>query len=522
VSARAGQVSRFLVVGMAWLLAACAVTPGSQGPPATASDDAAASPTAAPSVLAPSPTIVSTHTSPRLLAGEPMASCTAGGSRSAWCGTLRVPEDRSDPSGRIIGLRVVVVPALAPIAQADPLFALAGGPGGASTESFDWLPDTFAAVHATRDIVLVDQRGTGGSNALTLAAPPDTTGLSAAEADARLSAWARDGLAALDADPRFYTSAIAADDLDAVRAALGYTTINLYGPSYGGTLAQYYLRQHHEHVRVAVLDGATPLDVPIFERIAPNSQRALDLLLARCASDAACHAEFPDTATELRSLFKRLDAGPITTNLNDPGTGEPLVVDSLMAQGAIHLALISASSAARLPMAIHVASEGRWDQIGQGPAAGSPGPANTLVMAETIMCSEAWARFDPDQVAREGAGSYALDLKLADARVQAARCRYFGGGVVPQDDAAPVRSTVPVLWVVGEADPQDPPANLTAVPSQLPSSRIVVVPGQGHTVGHLGCMPSIIAVFLDAGSAAGLDTSCLRRGGVPTVLFSLP
>ena len=114
---------------------------------------------------------------------------------------------------------------------------------------------------------------------------------------------------ALDADPRFYTTTVAADDLDDVRAALGYDRIDLYGTSYGGTLVQYYIRQHPEHVRVAVLDGATPLDVPVRERIAVNSQRALDLLLKRCEEDASCHSAFPDIVEEWSTLEAGLAQG---------------------------------------------------------------------------------------------------------------------------------------------------------------------------------------------------------------------
>ena len=143
---------------------------------------------------------------------------------------------------------------------------------------------------------------------------PDTTGLSAADADARLSAWARESLAALDADPRLYTSSVAADDLDAVRAALGYDKIDLYGTSYGGELAQYYLRQHPDHVRVAVMDGTTPLDVQVLERMAATSQHALDLLLARCAADPACHAAFPNLATEWSTLVAAFANGVTVTD----------------------------------------------------------------------------------------------------------------------------------------------------------------------------------------------------------------
>lgn len=463
---------------------------------------------------------------PRLLAGQPMTPCLVQGETPVkaqvpgMCGTLQVPEDRSNPGGRRIGLRVAVVPALATVPKHDPLFAIAGGPGDAGTQFFAWLPGLYAGVHATRDIVLVDQRGTGASNALTLPLPPDTSALSASEADGRLAAWMHDALAALDADPRFYTSTVAADDLDEVRAALGYDQIDLYGTSYGGTLAQYYLRQHGGHVRVAVLDGSTPLDVPVLERIAPNSEHALDLLLQRCAEDTACHAAFPSLDAEWSTLAAQLADG-IRTSVVDPQTGEQAVLDLLGSGPSIHDALLTGSTAAQIPLAIHSAFEGRWDVASQlVPASGTGG--SMLLMADEIFCSEAWARYDPGEVALAGAGSYALPMELARAKARATLCRHLPAGVVPANDAAPVRTTIPVLWLTGDGDPQDPPANLTAVPSQEPNSRIVVMPAQEHVVGHLGCGPAVIAAFVDAGTASGLDTSCVTQGAAPTPTFRLP
>ena len=151
------------------------------------------------------------------------------------------------------------------------------------------------------------------------------------------------------------------------------------------------------------------------------------------------------------------------------------------------------------------------------PAGGAP-----LWMAEVIVCSEAWARFHPAEVARAGVGSYLLDTEPANATVQAARCRYLPEGIVPADDGAPVRTTVPILWLTGDGDPQDPPANLTSVPSQQPNSRILVMPAQEHVVGHLGCGPAVIAAFLNAGSANGLDTACIAEGAAPNPAFRLP
>jgi pimeloyl-ACP methyl ester carboxylesterase len=463
-------------------------------------------------------------TSTPLLAGTPMSECVIKGEvpvkaeMAGFCGTLQVPEDRSNPSGRHIGLNVAVVPARAAVPAPDPLFAIAGGPGEASTRYFAWLPSLYTEIHATRDIVLVDQRGTGASHAITLPEMPDTAGLSASAADARLAAWAHHAVASLDADPRFYTTTVAADDLDDVRAALGYDRINIYGTSYGGTLAQYYLRQHGEHVRVAVLDGATPLDVPVRERIAANSQHALDLLLARCAADPACRAAFPDLATEWSTLAGRLATGVTVVN---PDTGEQAALNLAGAGASIHHALLTGATAAQLPLAIHLAYT---DQLLAASRLIPPPPVDgvPLLMSEVIFCSEAWARFDSAEVARTGAGSYLLESEIANATAQATVCRYLPKGVVPADDAAPVRTTVPILWLTGDGDPQDPPANLTSVPSQQPNSRILVMPAQHHVVGHLGCGPTVIAAFLNAGTANGLDTACIAKGAAPTPTFGLP
>ncbi|HEX6327637.1 MAG TPA: alpha/beta fold hydrolase [Jiangellaceae bacterium] len=452
--------------------------------------------------------------SARFLAGEPMTACTIKGEypveaeAPALCGVLRVPEDRSNPDGRQIGLRIAVVPAVAPDPEPDPLFVVAGGPGDAGKQFFAWLPRVFADVHATRDIVLIDQRGTGDSNPLMLPERPDTAGLAETVADEVLSAWASESLASIDADPRFYTTTVAADDLDEVRTALGYETINLYGTSYGGTLVQYYLRQHGEHVRVAVLDGSTPVDVQVFERMAASSQAALDLLFQRCAEDASCHEAFPQLAEEWTALVDRL-AIPLT--LVDPESGDEAVIDQIGLAEAIHAALLTESTAVQIPLAVHLAYQEQWFEAAKLIGVEPPG-GPTLLMADEIFCSEAWARFDPAEVAHQGAGSYALARELSEAEERGVICRYLPHGVVPEDDAAAVRTDTPVLWLVGDGDPQDPPANLAVVPVQQPNSRIVVMPAQQHVVGHLGCMPSVIAAFLDAGSANRLDTSCVAQG----------
>lgn len=437
----------------------------------------------------------------------------------ALCGWLQVPEDRTNPTGRQISLRVAVVPAQADTPAADAFFALAGGPNKAATAFFGWLPGRFSEVHATRDIVLVDQRGTGGSNELVLPAIPDTSGQSPSVAESRLRAWSDDWMATIRADPRQYTSTVAADDLDAVRQALGYDLVDLYGPSYGSTLAQYYIRQHPEHVRVAIMDGGTPLDVPLFERMATNSEAALELLLSRCAADGPCHAALPKLGSEWRKLVKGLEAG-IVTNVTDEDTGQRQVATLEDVGAAVHAALLDPSTAARLPLAIHLASSGRWAEI--APVLPEPDASeDILAMSEIIMCSEAWARFDPAEVRRLGIGSYLLPAKVAHATERAQLCHALPPGIVPADDAAPVLTDLPVLWLAGDGDPQDPPANLAAIPTQQPNARIAVMPAQQHTVSLSGCAPTVIAEFVDAGTTKGLDTTCIERAEVPGLTFTL-
>jgi pimeloyl-ACP methyl ester carboxylesterase len=461
----------------------------------------------------------------RSMGGQPLTQCTIGGTdsggsvTSGLCGTLTVPEDRGKPSGRQVSLQVAVIPALAADPAPQPLFALAGGPGGAGTRQFGWLPSVFVGIHATRDIVLVDQRGTGNSNQLIMPPLPDTTGLADAQASAALASWAADYFGSLDADPTMYTSTVAADDLDDVRAALGYDQIDLYGPSYGATLAQYYLRQHGDHVHVAVMDGGTPLDVPIFERLPANSQHALDLLFDRCAADPACAGAFPQLRDEWASVLDSL-ATPV--DVVDPATGQHAQLSQVDIEGAVHGALVDRSSAAMLPLLIHIASTGDWQSV-LAAAAGmqTQGGTDLLLMSEEILCTEAWARLDEAQVQVLGEGSYDLDAQLASARSRAMVCAHIPAGAAPADDGAPVVTDTPVLWVTGDGDPQDPPANLAAVPGQEPNAAIIVMPIANHTVGHLGCLPSIIGKFLDTGTADGIDTSCVARGANPNPAFRL-
>jgi pimeloyl-ACP methyl ester carboxylesterase len=224
----------------------------------------------------------------------------------AVCGTLEVPEDRAHPEGRKIKLRVAVVPALARTPQPDPVFLLAGGPGQAATEVFGALLPALGRLHRTRDLVLVDQRGTGSSNPLECQSPENQSLREKLADDSRESVERfRKCVAGWSADTRFYTTPIAMQDLDEVREALGYDQINLWGGSYGTRAALVYLREHQEHVRTVTLDGVAPLSLYLPLDMARDAQRAMNLLFQSCAKDAACNKAFPEL--EKRFYSRRTD-----------------------------------------------------------------------------------------------------------------------------------------------------------------------------------------------------------------------
>ena len=281
-------------------------------------------------------------------AGPPSATdrlrpCTSDeGPTDAYCGRLEVFENRQAGQGRKIALKIVVLPALSNDPQPDPLFFLAGGPGQGAARMAGDVREAFRRVQASRDIVLVDQRGTGDSNGLECTPDGDTLA-SLNESDAVGLTRLKTCLAGYDADPRFYTTPIAMDDLDDVRRFLGYDRINIYGGSYGTRAGLVYLRQHGDHVRAIVLDGVAPPDMRLPLYFARDAQRALDRLLADCAANASCAAKYPRLADRVRALFARLEAEPVEVSRDAPAhrRGRDLRVSAELLAGLVTGALYS-------------------------------------------------------------------------------------------------------------------------------------------------------------------------------------
>lgn len=432
---------------------------------------------------------------------------------AAECATLTVPENPNEPEGRKISLKIARLKAMTGDPAQHPLVFIAGGPGQSALESFPPVAPAFAAIRRQRDILLVDQRGTGGSNPLecpALETPAD--GVPAFDPD-RVRAAAKACVGALDADLRYYTTLDAVRDLEAVREALGEESFALYGISYGTRVALEYLRRHPGHVEAVILDGVAVPGEALGPQVAADAQRALELMFKRCEESQACSTRFPSLREEFASLRARLERAPVTVNVRDPFTGEPVEVTLSWPRAAMLLRLYSYApeSTALLPLLLERAAAGDWQAFAGNVLALERQSERLLYfgMHNSVVCSEDAPLF-PSAAVQPGPGDTPY-LGTMTMDLYRAVCAVWPTRDLPEDFHSPVTSDKPVLLLSGEADPATPPENAATVAEHLPNSRHLVAPGQGHGVAWRGCAPELMAEFLETKDPAGLDAECLQE-----------
>ncbi len=306
---------------------------------------------------------------------------------------------------------------------------------------------------------------------------------------------------------RYYTSAVAVDDFDRVRRALGYETINIYGGSYGVTTGQIYLLRHGSHVRSAVFDSGSLLDVHIFERQLVNKQRALELLLARCAADSACHNAYPNLRREYAQIGARLARNPVAI----PGTKVKL--DPATFASVLDDFLAYTPGKAVVPRLIHLVATGQIARAAAELPKSTP-QTSGLAYQLLIQCAEPWASWRRGEIERLSGASYLAPLFRNAATTMAAACAGFPRADVPAAIGERVHSDVPILFLTGNEDGADPPANVAHAQRELPNSRTVLFPAAGHGQLGLPCAQTLIADFVTRGEATGLDASCAQTAAV--------
>jgi len=435
-------------------------------------------------------------------------SCHLPGSEETLrCLTLPVPLDYARPDGGKLKLHVTVAPAFREASRSDPLFVLAGGPGQAGSEVLPLLNAAFRRVRATRDIVFIDQRGTGLSGKLDCESRPEHETMSDAELEAELRACIAKSGAPFSA----YTTLAAARDLEQVRRALGYGKVNLWGGSYGTRLGQAYARAYPDSVRALVLDGVAAPDqvIPAGGR---DGSAALDKLFAQCAANAGCNKAYPNLRAEFDALAKRTEAG-VRLAIADPRTAAPVsfTMTGQRFLGTVHNILYSPADARRLPFLIHSAYQGRWEPfVARHNIAGDFGGDGSAAMLLhfAVVCAEDVPRMTPELLKDDAA---LLTRPLAE-RIPAL-CKAMNVPAVPY--AEPTKIAAPALLLSGALDPVTPPRRAEAAARHMSNARHLVVANAGHGVSQLGCAPRLLREFLDKPTGQ-LDAKCLSEIPAPT------
>jgi len=432
----------------------------------------------------------------------------------ARCGELLRPENPADAGSPDITLRVVVVPALNLTPEPDPVVPIAGGPGQSTVQFYAAAEYAFEPLRRNRDILLVDQRGTGDSAPLDCELDEDVvTGGYSPELTLELT---RKCLDTLPYDPRYFTSSVAVTDLEAVRAALGYPSLNLYGVSYGTRVAQHFARRYPEVTRTIILDGVVPPQLSLGPEIATESQKAVDRVFARCVADEACNDRFPALAESFADMVAALRAEPVVVSTPDPNTGryEETEFGSDEFAAAVRLLAYHPNTIALLPLLIHEAANGSWVPLVSQFRMTSVSLSESIFigMHNAVICSEDAPFYDRAAIDLDGLAASYIGIVQLDAIETI--CSIWPAGPVDDEFKEPLETSAPVLLLSGDADPITPPryADLAAV--DLDNARHLVGKTQGHGQLAVGCMPKLLEKFVAAADPDAVDAACLERAFV--------
>jgi pimeloyl-ACP methyl ester carboxylesterase len=322
---------------------------------------------------------------------------------------------------------------------------------------------------------------------------------------------------------RFFTTSIAVQDLDAVRRALGYAQIDLYGASYGTRVVQLYMRRFPTRTHAAILDGVTYPEQIFGPDTPKDGERALQLIVGRCRASSDCNGAFPNLQLELDGLLKQFGAQRVAITLDDPNEGLPRQLDftrSILG-ASLRFLSYSATQASLLPALVHQGAHGVLAPLAAQTIMSSRQVGDQLAagMQYSVLCSEdapfiAAADVDRGALARTYQGTDQIDAMLEI-------CKLWPRGPMDADLHSPLHSDVPTLLLSGEADPVTPPADAERAARGLTVKRNLVLSGEGHGQLSVSCVPRLMAAFLATADPDGLDTTCLQGHSVEPFFVSM-
>ena len=424
------------------------------------------------------------------------------------CGSLSVPENWQQADSRKISLNFVVIPAIAANAEPDPLFVLVGGPGQAGVELAPMLSRAFHRVRQSRELVIIDQRGTGKSSPLSC--DDDNGDVYADIASENVVAQVLDCANNFTVDLAQYHTNNAVLDFDAVRQALGYQQINLYGISYGSRAALVYMRERPQVLRSVILDAVVPTQA-VVGPVGVQAARAFDLLLSQCAALTDCQKAYPDLAADFQKIKQMLAAEPLTTQVFHPVTAQPtlLKVDELKFISVIHSQLYNRATTEQLPFILSQFAQGNYRPfVGALSQTEQTGAGIYTGLNFNILCNEDMPRVTEQQLAQERNNSFTGDKLFRSVREV---CQAWPKFSPPSNFAAPVRSAIPTLLLSGELDPITPPAWGQLAANGLSNAKHYVAKQAGHGLITQTCAATMISQFLQHSSFTDIDAACLNQ-----------
>ncbi len=428
----------------------------------------------------------------------------------AECATFKRHENPSDTNSKLLELSVIKLPSHSSEPTPDAFTLIQGGPGGSSIDLAVTYNHVLDKIRRKRDIIVIDQRGTGRSNLLTCDIDDLSSQLDLAYTK-KLSKECAEKLSVKN-DLRFYTTSIAVDDLEALRIAAGYSHFNLYGVSYGTRVVQHYLRKYPSSARSAVIDGVVQVGLNLAgAEIARRWEDSFESINKRCQNDNDCNSSHGNLRTTYNALQDRFKAEPVKVNLPHPTTG--LETDYTFNENSLFIAMrlmaYSTEGSALIPLLLSEALKGNYrfaasqiiilESIFQDQFA--------IGMHNSVMCAED-APFVTKQDQARAKGTIATELM---SQSLLATCDAWPQGVLDDQFHQPFNSDIPTLILSGETDPITPPANGEIASNMFSNSKHIVVPAHGHGVMARGCVPNLVNLFINTASFEGVDETCTER-----------
>lgn len=423
------------------------------------------------------------------------------------CGFVTVPENPNKPDGKQIQVHYVVLPAVKNVNHEEALLAIAGGPGQSAIDNATGFDAMLSKVRQQRDILLIDQRGTGRSNLLTCDEGAQSP-LSFDDDNADTLAETQKCLAKIDADVTQYGSLNAIKDFEAVRQHLGYKKLHVYGISYGTRMAQLYMRLYPAHLATVTLDGIVPMQQSVLE-IGASIDRGFDLLFKDCQETTACHAQFPELKAEFDQVAASLAKAPVMENVYDPVTGEKTMLTMTRGKlyGSIRMALYQANVRALVPHAIHQAAKHNFQPILGLYSLTIDNAGMAMGMHASVVCGEDMHRITPAM--REQAQHSFMGKTMLEGLE--ATCEVWKVPAVDDSFSEPISSDIPTLLLSGEIDPATPPSWGELAMEKLTNAKHFVAPYATHGVAYQTCANNLIANLVRSGSVKDLDGECLKK-----------